>query len=77
MSAASSKLLRAAAEIAGSNAALAGHLGIEEVLLEAYIADRRELPDTLLLKAVDVILHDRQSRGTEGVFGTLAVRLLQ
>jgi hypothetical protein len=57
----STKLLQAAAEIVGSSDILATHLGIEHALLEAYMTDRRELPDRLLLKAVDIILADRQS----------------
>jgi hypothetical protein len=60
MSATSVRLLQAAAEIAGGNRALAKRLGVTEVLLSAYMADRRPLPDPLLLRAVDVILEDRQ-----------------
>jgi hypothetical protein len=55
-------VLQAAAEIAGSKAALAGRLGVGEELLAAYLADRRRLPDLLLLRAVDIILADRQSQ---------------
>jgi hypothetical protein len=60
MSATSVKLLQAAVEIAGSEEALAARLGIEEGLLLVYLADRRPLPDRLLLRAVDLILSDRQ-----------------
>ena len=60
MSATSVRLLQAAAEIAGGNEALARRLGLTEFLLAAYMADRRPLPDPLLLRAVDVILEDRQ-----------------
>jgi len=60
MSATSVRLLQAAAEIAGGNEALAKRLGVTEALLAAYMADRRALPDALLLRAVDVILEDRQ-----------------
>jgi len=60
MSATSVRLLQAAAEIAGGGAALAKRLGITEALLSAYMADRRALPGPLLLRAVDVILEDRQ-----------------
>ena len=56
------KVLQAAAEIAGSTPALAGRLGVSEELLLAYLADRRQLPDLLLLRAVDIILADRQSQ---------------
>ena len=50
------KLLRAAAEILGSEEALARQLGIGTLLLRAYLAERRPLPDYLLLRAVDVVL---------------------
>ena len=50
------KLLRAAAEIVGSEEALAQHFGIGMVLLRAYLDERRPLPDYLLLRAVDIVL---------------------
>jgi hypothetical protein len=56
------KLLKAAAEVAGSNRALAAQLGISEKVLAIFMADHRELPDPLLLRAVDIILADRQSQ---------------
>lgn len=62
MSSTTVKLLKAAAEIAGGNRALARRLGISETLLSNFLADRRELPDPLLLGAVDVILADREFR---------------
>lgn len=62
MSATTVKLLQAAAEIAGGNKALADRLGIGELLLRSYLTDSRELPDPLLLGAVDIILADRQMR---------------
>ena len=62
MSATTVKVLQAAAEIAGSTAALARRLGVGEEFLAAYLADRRRLPDLLLLRAVDIILADRQSQ---------------
>ena len=60
MSATTVKVLQAAAEIAGGNKALADRLGISATLLSTFMADRRELPDALLLRAVDIILEDRQ-----------------
>jgi hypothetical protein len=60
MSATSAKLLCVAAEIVGGRKALADHLSIGEVLLDRFIADSFELPDELLLRAVDIILADRQ-----------------
>lgn len=62
MSATTVKLLQAAAEIAGGESQLAERLGIGEPLLAKFLADQRELPDTLLLRAVDIILADRQER---------------
>jgi DNA-binding transcriptional regulator YdaS (Cro superfamily) len=59
MSATTAKLLQAAAEVLGSNAALARRLGVEEWLLCSYLNDLRELPDALLLRAVDIVLADR------------------
>jgi hypothetical protein len=56
------KMLRAASEIAGGDWALASRLGIPETLLAEFMTDRRQLPDPLLLRAVDIILADRQSR---------------
>ena len=61
MSATSAKLLQAAAEILGGNQALAERLGVDERLLASYLADRRELPDALLLCAVDVVLAERRA----------------
>jgi hypothetical protein len=61
MSASSVKLLQAALDIAGSAEALAHLLGIEKSLLTIYMGDRRPLPDALLLRAVDMILADRQA----------------
>ena len=56
MSAATVRLLQAASEILGSEAALAKHLNIGEFLMRAYMQERRPLPDFLLLRAVDVVL---------------------
>jgi hypothetical protein len=61
MSATTVKLLRAASRIVGGNSALAYRLGISETLLSIFMADSHELPDPLLLRAVDIILADRQS----------------
>jgi hypothetical protein len=55
-------LLRAASEILGGHKALAQRLGIRPTLLYQFMADVHELPDSLLLQAVDIILADRQSR---------------
>lgn len=62
MSATTIKLLQTASEIVGGDAALADRLGISERLLARFMADRIELPDQLLLLAVDIVVADRQSR---------------
>jgi hypothetical protein len=60
MSAASIKLLQAAAEITGGTRELAERLGIRESLLEKFLDGTMLLPDPLLLRAVDVVLAHRQ-----------------
>lgn len=62
MSATSVKILQAASEVVGGNEALAERLGIGERALAVFMEDRRHLPDSLLLRVVDIILEDRQSR---------------
>jgi len=57
-----SRILEAASEIVGGNEALAERLGIREKVLAVYMQNRRQLPDALLLRAVDIILEERQSR---------------
>jgi hypothetical protein len=61
VSATSVKLLQVALELAGGSQALARHLAIEEALLALYLADRRPLPDALLLRAVDLIIAERHA----------------
>ena len=56
------KLLQTASEIVGSDEALAERLGIRLGALAAFMENRRQLPDSLLLQVVDIILEDRQSR---------------
>jgi DNA-binding transcriptional regulator YdaS (Cro superfamily) len=55
MSAATAKLLQAAADLVGGRRVLARRLGISETLLSRFITNGRELPDALLLRAVDII----------------------
>ena len=50
------KLLQAAADILGGEDALAKRMDIGEILLRAYMEERRPMPDFLLLRAVDVVL---------------------
>jgi hypothetical protein len=56
------RLLQTAADIVQGREVLAERLGIRPAILSLYLTDVRPLPDTLLLKAVDIILDDRQSR---------------
>ena len=62
LSATSVKLLQAASEIVGGDRALARHLGIGEAALRKLMSGSQALPDFLLLRAVDIILADRQTR---------------
>lgn len=66
MSTSTVRLLRAAADIVGGEKLLAERLAIDEGLLAKYMSDRRELPDTLLLRVVDIILADRQPPRSPG-----------
>ncbi len=71
MSEATVRLLQAAVEILGDERILAERLEIDEPLLKAFMEDRRGLPDSLLLKTVDIVLSatseleaGRPARGT-------------
>ena len=67
MSATTVRLLQAASAIVGGDEALARRLGIGERMLAKFMDDSRELPDPLLLRTVDIILADRQSRPAGGL----------
>ena len=62
MSTTSVKILQAASEIVGGNEPLAERLGIGHNALAMFMEGRRRLPDSLLLRVVDLILEDRQTR---------------
>lgn len=71
MSEATVRLLQAAVDILGDERILAERLEIDEPLLKAFMEDRRGLPDSLLLKTVDIVLSatseleaGRPARGT-------------
>jgi hypothetical protein len=70
MSATTVRLLKAASEIAGGDKALAVRLGVDASTLRSFLDDVRQLPDSLLLRAVDIILADRHAR-----YGPAAQRL--
>ena len=65
MSDATVRLLQAAAEILGGEEALAKHLNIGELLMRAYLEQRRPLPDFLLLRAVDIVLEHAKQPATD------------
>jgi hypothetical protein len=58
-------MLKAAAEIAGGVHALALELGVTESLMLRFMDGTHPLPDKLLLRAVDIILADRQERRSQ------------
>lgn len=62
MSARSARLLQAAAERVGGVKALSEHLGISERILSRFMTGRHELPDVLLLRAVDIILGELEQK---------------
>jgi len=72
MSSTTVELLRAASEIAGGKEALARRLRIGEALLSRYMDNRNELPDALLLAAVDIILEDRDRQAKTGLRPSVA-----
>ena len=72
MSATTISLLRAASAVLGGPRALAEQLGITPAMLSKYLADNPPLPDALLLRAVDVILADRQSPIPKAAFSVTA-----
>lgn len=55
------KLLEAACEVVGGAETLAGCLGIGESLLAKFMSGSRPLPESLFLRAVDIVLADRDS----------------
>lgn len=62
MNSSTSRLLQAATEIVGSHRMLAGRLGISETLLMKFMDGTLQMPDWLLLKAVDILLAEREMR---------------
>ncbi|HWP19987.1 MAG TPA: hypothetical protein VNO84_12715 [Burkholderiaceae bacterium] len=65
------RLLRAASDLVGGDGELARRLNISAALLGRYASGQDELPRHILLRAVDLILEERDSRfglldGTSG-----------
>lgn len=56
------KLLQAASEMTGGDEALAERLGVEAALLRRLMSGKYELPETVLLKTVDIILANHESQ---------------
>ena len=55
------QILQAACDICGGSAALAARLGVSDALVRKCLTQGFELPDHFFLRAVDVILEDRES----------------
>jgi len=55
------QLLKVAAEIVGGTRELAERLAIGERLLERFIDGQRPLPDSLVLRAMDIVLEGRST----------------
>lgn len=62
MSSTKVELLRAACAAAGGARPLADRLGVSEPILRKYMAGSFPLPDFLLLRAVDVLLEEREGQ---------------
>ena len=55
------RLLQAASQIAGGDHALAQYLGIREMVLAKLMENPSVFPDDLLLRAIDLVLADREA----------------
>ena len=69
MSATTVKLLQTASEIEGGKEALARRMGVSPALLMKFMTDTYELPDRLLLIAVDIVLEDRDCKSSPAIHG--------
>ncbi len=58
-------MLKRAAEICGGYAMLAAHLGVSEFKLRRWIEGKVALPDTVFLKAADIVLEDDIARAAQ------------
>lgn len=58
------KLLQAASAMVGGDKALAQRCGVDEALLSRLMSGQHELPDPVLLGAVDIILANHDSRSS-------------
>lgn len=56
------RLLRAASDLLGGDDRLAGRLNISLSLLRMYTTGREALPPHILLRAVDLLIEDRETR---------------
>lgn len=55
------KLLRAASDLAGGDEALARRLRIDPALLSTLMSGQHELPESVLLATVDILLAGQES----------------
>lgn len=56
------RLLQAACELVGGEDQLAKRLNMSRLLLKKYMAGRGKLPESLLLRTVDLLLEEREAR---------------
>jgi hypothetical protein len=62
------RLLQAASELMGSNKALAERLRMSQSMLIKYMAGMADVPPDVVLRTVDILLEQRESRaGTSDV----------
>lgn len=66
MSATKVRVLHVASDMAGGSGPLAERLGISEGMLRKYVAGVFPLPDSLFLRAVDLILMEREPHPAHG-----------
>jgi len=62
MSKSAMRILRAAADMVGGLPELAVRLGTHETFLAEYMVGYRPVPDPLLLKVLDIVLAERETR---------------
>ena len=59
------RMLRRAAEICGGDSVLAAHLGVSQIKLRAWLDARSALPESVFLKAADIVLEDDIARAKQ------------
>lgn len=59
------RMLKRAAEICGGYTVLAEQLGVSEFKVRSWLEAKRPLPDTIFLKAADIVLEDDVARAAQ------------